>query len=45
MLLRPLPIVTLVRPQYSNASLPMLATLFGIVMLVRGQLQNAEYPM
>jgi hypothetical protein len=36
MLVTPLPIVTLARLlQYSNAPLPMLVTLLGIVMLVR----------
>ncbi len=29
------PIITLVRPQYSKALLPMLVTLSGIVTLVR----------
>jgi hypothetical protein len=43
MLVTPLPIVTLVRPeQLRNALFPMLVTLLGIVKLVRPeQLRNA----
>ena len=46
MFVKPLPIVTLVRPLQSlNAEAPMLVTLSGIVTLVRPQFENAYSQM